>query len=111
MRKLDLRLDLIQGASRRYHAAYVYANQQGCDGGRLYFDGCACVASEGAIVAQGSQFGLKDVEVVTAVLDIDRQRAAVLAHTRYDPITSQERRNNNLRTILAIPLMHYNCAP
>jgi hypothetical protein len=41
----------------------MYANQQGCDGGRLYFDGCACIAVNGALVAQGSQFSLKDVEV------------------------------------------------
>lgn len=42
---------------------YLYANQQGCDGGRLYFDGCACVAVNGHLVAQGSQFSIKDVEV------------------------------------------------
>jgi hypothetical protein len=42
---------------------YLYANQQGCDGGRLYFDGCACAAVNGQLVAQGSQFSLADVEV------------------------------------------------
>lgn len=42
---------------------YLYANQQGCDGGRLYYDGCACVAVNGKLVAQGSQFSVKDVEV------------------------------------------------
>ncbi len=42
---------------------YLYANQQGCDGGRLYFDGCACVAVNGSLVAQGAQFSLSDVEV------------------------------------------------
>jgi hypothetical protein len=49
---------------------YMYANQQGCDGGRLYFDGCACIAVNGALVAQGSQFSLADVEV-RAVLCCD----------------------------------------
>lgn len=42
---------------------YLYSNQQGCDGGRLYFDGCACVAVNGKLVAQGSQFSVADVEV------------------------------------------------
>lgn len=42
---------------------YLYANQQGCDGGRLYFDGCACVAVNGHMVAQGTQFSIADVEV------------------------------------------------
>jgi hypothetical protein len=39
---------------------------QGCDGGRLYYDGCACVAVNGQLVAQGSQFSLADVEVGAA---------------------------------------------
>ena len=50
---------------------YLYANQRGCDGGRLYFDGCACIAVNGRLVAQGSQFSLRDVEVVTARVDLD----------------------------------------
>jgi len=44
---------------------YVYANQQCCDGGRLYFDGCAMIVVNGHVVAQGSQFSLQEVEVVT----------------------------------------------
>jgi len=31
---------------------YLYANQRGCDGGRLYYDGCASVAVNGEFVAQ-----------------------------------------------------------
>jgi len=34
-------------------------------------DGCACVVVNGDIVAQGSQFSLKDVEVVVAQIDLD----------------------------------------
>ncbi|KAI7835944.1 hypothetical protein COHA_010177 [Chlorella ohadii] len=50
---------------------YLYANQQGCDGGRLYFDGCACAVVNGKLVAQGSQFSMKEVEVVIATVDLD----------------------------------------
>lgn len=32
----------------------MYANQRGCDGGRLYYDGCACVALNGDLIAQVS---------------------------------------------------------
>jgi NAD+ synthase (glutamine-hydrolysing) len=49
----------------------LYSNQRGCDGDRLYFDGCACIAINGEFVRQGNQFGLNEVEVLTAVLDID----------------------------------------
>jgi NAD+ synthase (glutamine-hydrolysing) len=99
LRKLYTRIDLIKEATlkvtMRYIPAhgivrsaltntslsqmggiYLYANQQGCDGDRLYYDGCAMIALNGSIVAQGSQFSLTDVEVVTATLDIEDVRNA-----------------------------------
>ena len=54
---------------------YLYANQQGCDGDRLYYDGCALIALNGKVIAQGSQFSLHDVEVVTATIDIEDVRS------------------------------------
>lgn len=36
---------------------YLYANVKGGDGGRLYFDGCCMVWSNGKLLAQGTQFG------------------------------------------------------
>ncbi len=70
LRKLDTRVALIRNASAKSGGVYLYANQQGCDGGRLYFDGCALIAQNGEILAQGSQFSLKDVEVVTATVNL-----------------------------------------
>ncbi len=75
LRKLDTRIALIQNASEKNGGVYVYANQQGCDGGRLYFDGCALIAQNGKILAQGSQFSLKDVEVITATVNLDDVRS------------------------------------
>ena len=54
---------------------YLYANQQGCDGDRLYYDGCSFITLNGQVIAQGSQFSLNDVEVVTATVDLQRIRA------------------------------------
>lgn len=54
---------------------YLYANQQGCDGDRLYYDGCSFIALNGVIIAQGSQFSLNDVEVVSAIIDIEDVRS------------------------------------
>lgn len=72
LRKLDeQRLSLLREATRRCGGVYLYANQRGCDGGRLYYDGCACVLANGSLVAQGAQFGLADVEVVVADVDLD----------------------------------------
>lgn len=53
---------------------YLYANQKGCDGSRLYFDGCACVLVNGQVVEQGNQFSLSDVEVITATVDLEEVR-------------------------------------
>ena len=60
---------------RQSGGIYLYANQQGCDGDRLYYDGCAMIVVNGRVVAQGSQFSLNDVEVVTATIDIEDVRA------------------------------------
>lgn len=43
LRKLETRLSLIMEATRKNGGIYLYANQQGCDGDRLYYDGCAMV--------------------------------------------------------------------
>jgi len=40
---------------------YMLANQLGCDGDRLYFDGCSAIAVNGSIVAQGPQFSILEV--------------------------------------------------
>lgn len=79
LRKLSTRIELIKEATLKLGGIYLYANQQGCDGDRLYYDGCALIACNGEILAQGSQFSLNDVEVVTATVDLD----AVRSHRTY----------------------------
>ncbi|KEY75673.1 glutamine dependent NAD+ synthetase [Aspergillus fumigatus] len=77
LKKLDTRVNLITQATKLSGGIYLYANQQGCDGDRLYYDGCAMIVINGNIVAQGSQFSLKDVEVITATVDIEEVRHPV----------------------------------
>ncbi|OLL24912.1 Glutamine-dependent NAD(+) synthetase [Neolecta irregularis DAH-3] len=75
LRKLHRRVELIQEATYKTGGIYLYANQQGCDGDRLYYDGCAMIALNGKIIAQGSQFSLNEVEVVTATVDLEVVRS------------------------------------
>lgn len=75
LRKLNTRLNLITEATTKCGGIYLYANQRGCDGDRLYYDGCALIVVNGEVVAQGSQFSLNDVEVVTATIDLEDVRA------------------------------------
>jgi len=66
----------VRGATAKAGGVYLYANQKGCDGGRLYFDGCAMAWVNGECVAQGSQFeGLDEVEVVVATVSLSDVRA------------------------------------
>lgn len=75
LRKLNTRLDLILEATKKNGGIYLYANQQGCDGDRIYYDGSAMIVVNGEVVAQGSQFSLNDVEVITATVDLEVVRA------------------------------------
>lgn len=75
LRKLYTRVELIKEATLKLGGIYLYANQQGCDGDRLYYDGCAMIAVNGQLVAQGSQFSLQEVEVVSATVDLEEVRA------------------------------------
>ncbi|CAL8350537.1 unnamed protein product [Merluccius merluccius] len=75
LRKADYRVKLIKAATRKSGGIYLYANQKGCDGDRLYYDGCAMLAINGDIVARGAQFSLDDVEVVTATFDLEDVRS------------------------------------
>ena len=75
LRKLNTRINLILEATRKAGGVYLYSNQQGCDGDRLYYDGSAMIIVNGVVVAQGSQFSLNDVEVVTATVDLEDVRS------------------------------------
>jgi len=71
LRKLNTRINLITEATAKTGGVYMYSNQRGCDGDRLYYDGCALILNSGKVLVQGSQFSLKDVEVQTAIVDLD----------------------------------------
>jgi NAD+ synthase (glutamine-hydrolysing) len=89
LRKLNNRIDLIQRTTHTGGGVYLYANQQGCDGDRLYYDGSALIATNGVLLAQGSQFALSDIvcsqngmtelltnqEVITATVDLQEVRS------------------------------------
>jgi len=75
LRKLHTRLDLVRSATSKCGGVYLYANQRGCDGGRLYFDGCSMIVCNGIVLAQAPQFDVKDVHVITATIDLDDVRS------------------------------------
>ncbi len=111
LRKLDTRIALIRNASAKNGGVYLYANQQGCDGGRLYFDGCALIAQNGDILAQGSQFSLKDVEVVTATVDLQAVRSYRGVKASRAVQASQTERLPQIETDFAFSTTSWETAP
>ncbi|KAK1382348.1 Glutamine-dependent NAD(+) synthetase [Heracleum sosnowskyi] len=103
LRKLDVRLRAIIGATQTKGGVYIYSNHQGCDGGRLYYDGCACIVVNGDVVAQGSQFSLKDVEVVVAQIDLD-----TVASLR-GSISSFQEQAGSKRVVSSVPVPYKLC--
>ncbi|XP_074853541.1 glutamine-dependent NAD(+) synthetase isoform X2 [Carettochelys insculpta] len=75
LRKAHTRVDLVNSATAKNGGIYILANQKGCDGDRLYYDGCAMISMNGDTIAQGSQFSLNDVEVLVATLDLEDVRS------------------------------------
>ncbi|KAG8125902.1 putative Glutamine-dependent NAD(+) synthetase protein [Naja naja] len=65
LRKAHTRVELVNSATAK----------KGCDGDRLYYDGCAMISMNGATVAQGHQFSLDDIEVLVATLDLEDVRS------------------------------------
>ncbi|KAI9768006.1 MAG: glutamine-dependent NAD(+) synthetase [Geoglossum simile] len=89
LRKLHTRIDLIRQETLKSGGIYLYANQQGCDGDRLYYDGSAMIIINGKVVAQGSQFSLAEVEVVTATVDLEEVRSYRSSKSRAMQATQQ----------------------
>ncbi len=75
LRKLNSRLELMISATRKCGGLYLYANQRGCDGGRLYYDGCAMIVCNGQVLAQAKQFDVHDVQTIVATVDLDDVRS------------------------------------
>src|SRR5262245_61860077 len=64
---------VIEG-SRAFGVAYLYANLLGNEAGRVIYDGGGLIASNAELVARGRRLSLQDVELSTAVVDIDANR-------------------------------------
>jgi len=72
--KFAVRQRFVIEGSRAFGVAYLYANLLGNEAGRVVYDGGGLIASNGELVARGRRFSFHDVEVTSAVIDIDTNR-------------------------------------
>jgi hypothetical protein len=59
---------------------YLFSNLRGCDGQRVYFNGCSCIALNGYIVNRSQQFGLQEVVITVLVYNILATSPLLLKH-------------------------------
>jgi NAD+ synthase (glutamine-hydrolysing) len=72
--KIEIRRQLVQEGSRAFGVTYVYSNLVGNESGRAIYDGGALIASAGKLVAAGPRFTFQEVNVSSAVVDLDATR-------------------------------------
>lgn len=61
LRKAYVTVDLAKSATYKSGGCYVFSNLRGCDGQRVYFNGCSCIAVNGHIINRSKQFALDEV--------------------------------------------------
>lgn len=72
--KQDVRRRFVLEGARAFGVTYVYANLLGNEAGRAIYDGSALVASGGQPLIEGPRFSFSDVQLTTAVIDVDLTR-------------------------------------
>ncbi|CAB4060566.1 E6.3.5.1 [Lepeophtheirus salmonis] len=70
LRKAHINVDLIQNATLKNGGCYLYSNLRGCDGDRVYFQGNSCISLNGDIISRTRQYGIEEIEIATATLDL-----------------------------------------
>ena len=75
LRKAYISVDLVKGASAKSGGVYMFNNLRGCDGERVYFNGCSMIGLNGDIVSRCSQYAIQEVEIATATIDLEDIRA------------------------------------
>jgi NAD+ synthase (glutamine-hydrolysing) len=83
--KHEVRRRLVLEGSRAFGVSYVYANLVGNEAGRAIYDGDALIATGGRIVAENHRFSFRDVNLVSAVVDIELTRAQYGRLTSFEP--------------------------
>jgi NAD+ synthase (glutamine-hydrolysing) len=72
--KFAVRQRFVIEGSRAFGVAYLYANHLGNEAGRVIYDGGCLIASGGELLARGRRLGFTDVELSSAVIDVEANR-------------------------------------
>merc|ERR1719234_2295234 len=75
LRKAYVAVELVRSATLKSGGCYLFSNLRGCDGERVYFNGCSSITVNGEVVARTGQYSVEEVEVAVATVDLEQIRA------------------------------------
>ena len=87
--KQEVRRRFVLEGSRAFGVSYIYANLLGNEAGRTIYDGGTLIASGGKMLAEGRRFSFTNLQVTTAVLDVDGTRSRRSQVSSYQPEMAQ----------------------
>ena len=88
--KFAVRQRFVIEGSRAFAVAYLYANLLGNEAGRVIYDGGGLIASGGELLARGPRLTFHDVELSTAMVDIDGNRRDQMRRGSHRPLHNAE---------------------
>ena len=75
LRKAYVAVELVRSATLKSGGCYMFSNLRGCDGERVYFNGCSSITVNGEVVARTAQFSVEEVETAVATIDLEQIRS------------------------------------
>ncbi|MCA9735022.1 MAG: NAD(+) synthase [Deferribacteres bacterium] len=83
--KHEIRMRYALEGSRAFNTSYVFCNLLGNEAGRAIYDGGRIIASGGHLLAVGSLFSFQDVQLTTAVIDVQLTRLNQMRIISFQP--------------------------
>ncbi len=81
----EIRRRFVLEGSRAFGVSYVYANLLGNESGRMIFDGGPLIACGGKMLAEGPRLSFAEVQLTTAVVDVDASRMLQVRSGSFQP--------------------------
>ena len=75
LRKAYVAVELVRSATLKSGGCYMFSNLRGCDGERVYFNGCSSICVNGEMVARTAQYDIEEVELAVATVDLEQIRS------------------------------------
>ncbi len=99
-----VRQQFVVEGSRAFHVTYLLANLMGNEAGRAIYDGDALIAHCGRLLARGPRFSYADVNLTTAIVDLDASRMS-RAKSANLPVAAEEGDRGCVRTAFSFPTL------